>query len=248
MAAVSAGTIITLPTAQTVLFWNNDVGAYGDNLGGVSVRITIADTDGDGINDDVDNCQFTANAGQENNDLDAQGDACDPDDDNDSVLDGSDNCQFTANAGQENNDLDAQGDACDPDDDNDSVLDGSDNCQFTANAGQEDFDSDGVGDACDPDIDGDGVLNGSDFCAGTVDPDGVPSVKLGVNRWADTDGDGVFDTTPPKGKGPRRSYTIQDTAGCSAAQIIDELGLGKGHTKFGVSISGMDDWVAFVNP
>ena len=65
---------------------------------------------------------------------------------------------------------------------------------------------------------------------------------------ANSDGDGVFDTTQPKGKGPQRSYTIQDTAGCSAAQIIAGLGLGKGHTKFGVSINAMDEWVAQVNP
>ena len=33
-----------------------------------------------------------------------------------------------------------------------------------------------------------------------------------------------------------------------AAQIIAALGLGKGHTKFGVSIGAMDEWVAQVNP
>ena len=134
------------------------------------------------------------------------------------------------------------------DQDDDGVFDEDDNCLSTPNADQADFDGDGQGDACDPDDDNDGVPDADDVCVGTVLPDDVPTVRLGVNRWADVDSDGVFDTTAPKGKGPRRSYTIEDTAGCSAAQIIEELGLGKGHTKFGVSIDAMDEWVALVNP
>ena len=30
---------------------------------------------------------------------------------------------------------------------------------------------------------------------------------------------------------------------CSAEQIIDELGLGKGHLKFGLSLSALRSWV-----
>jgi len=37
-----------------------------------------------------DNCPLIANPGQENNDCDAKGDVCDPDDDNDAILDVSD--------------------------------------------------------------------------------------------------------------------------------------------------------------
>ena len=85
-----------------------------------------------------------------------------------------------------------------------------------------------------------------DLCPGTVIPEGVPSVRLGTNRWADVDGDGTFDTTPPTGNGPGRSYSLEDTRGCSCEQIIEELDLGKGHVKFGCSISAMDDWVEFV--
>jgi len=48
--------------------------------------------------------------------------------------------------------------------------------------------------------------------------------------------------------GPDRSYDIIDTAGCSCEQIIENLELGTGHSKFGCSISAMDDWVEIVNP
>jgi len=52
----------------------------------------------------------------------------------------------------------------------------------------------------------------------------------------------------PKGKGPQQSFDIFDTAGCSCEQIIDEVGLGKGHTKFGCSIGAMKNWVRRVSP
>jgi hypothetical protein len=79
-------------------------------------------------------------------------------------------------------------------------------------------------------------------------PENVPTVRLGTNRFADTDGDGTFDTTAPEGRGPQKSFSIQDTGGCSCEQIIATQGLGKGHTKFGCSISAMDDWISLLNP
>lgn len=119
--------------------------------------------------------------------------------------------------------------ACD-DSDGDDICDDEDACP-----------NDAANDA-----DGDGVCGDVDVCAGTVLPEDVPTGRLGVNRFADTDGDGTFNTTLPGGVGPKRSYTIADTGGCSCEQIIDELGLGKGHRKFGCSISAMDDWIAFL--
>jgi uncharacterized protein YjdB len=90
------------------------------------------DSDADGVTDASDNCPLAANAGQENNDGDAEGDVCDADDDNDGDLDGADNCPLAANADQLNTDGDASGDACDTDDDNDGVLDGTDQCPLVA--------------------------------------------------------------------------------------------------------------------
>ena len=98
------------------------------------------------------------------------------------------------------------------------------------------------------DADCDGVPDSADMCAGTIIPEGVPTEGLGINRFALTDDDGEFDTTPPNGRGPQKSFSIQDTAGCSCEQIIDELGLGLGHTKFGCSISAMEEWVQSLNP
>jgi hypothetical protein len=95
------------------------------------------------------------------------------------------------------------------------------------------------------DSDFDGVPNSEDMCPGTTIPEGVPTQRLGTNRWALVDEDGIFDTKPPNGKGNGldRSFTIEDTAGCSCEQIIDELHLGSGHTKFGCSIGAMETWI-----
>jgi len=98
------------------------------------------------------------------------------------------------------------------------------------------------------DEDADGVPNDEDFCPATVIPENVPTKRLGTNRFALTNEDGVFDTTAPKGKGPGKSFDLQDTAGCSCEQIIEAQGLGNGHTRFGCSISAMDDWVGLVTP
>ena len=112
-----------------------------------------ADSDGDGVGDNLDNCRFDANADQANNDGDDEGDVCDVDDDNDGVLDVNDafpfddtrsivdtdldgvgddldNCPVDANADQANNDGDDEGDVCDVDDDNDGVLDVDDAFPF----------------------------------------------------------------------------------------------------------------------
>ncbi len=99
------------------------------------------------------------------------------------------------------------------------------------------------------DDDGDGVPNDVDYCPETMIPEGAPTVQLNPNHWALTDDDSVFDTPiKRKGKGPNRSYWIEDTAGCSCEQIIEMQGLGGGHAKHGCSISAMDDWIELVTP
>ena len=100
------------------------------------------------------------------------------------------------------------------------------------------------------DTDGDGVLDEDDLCPDTVIPEGVPTEELKANRWALVDEDGVFDTGASKGKSkkPVRSFTIEDTKGCSCEQIIEILDLGKGHEKFGCNTDAMDQFIDLVNP
>lgn len=146
------------------------------------------------------------------------------------------------------------------DTDGDGVCDDRDNCPAMANPAQADADSDGLGDVCDEcpkdpnnDADDDSVCGNVDYCAGTTADADVPSERLGTNRFT-YDGSSEFATNPPgkngKGKGnakgPQKSFSIEDTGGCSCAQIIEELGLGKGHEKFGCSISAMEDWLYFL--
>jgi len=98
------------------------------------------------------------------------------------------------------------------------------------------------------DSDGDGILDDADLCPGTVIPEGVPTVRLGVNRYALVDGDGIFDTVPPNGGGPGEVFNLEDTAGCSCEQIIVAAGLGEGHVKFGCSLGAMRNWRDQVSP
>lgn len=233
------------------------------------------DTDGDGVCDETDNCVTTANADQADADGDTVGDACDncasaantdqANGDGDVLGDACDNCAAITNPDQADGDGDGAGDVCDScpatagpqtDTDGDGFGDVCDNCVSVAND-QADGDGDSIGDACDAcpldasnDADSDGVCGNVDLCAGTADSDvaaGVPSKSLGTNRWADIDGDGVFDTNLPEGEGPGLSFTIEDTGGCNCAQIIAGLNLGVGHTRFGCSISAMQDWIALIS-
>lgn len=100
----------------------------------------------------------------------------------------------------------------------------------------------------DPDTDNDGVPNEADACPDTVIPESVPTQALGTNRYALVDNDFIFDTVAPNGNGSGDVFTTTDTAGCSCEQIIDGLGLGGGHVKFGCSVGAMRSWVDLVNP
>lgn len=99
----------------------------------------------------------------------------------------------------------------------------------------------------DVDSDDDGVLDGDDVCPGTVIPEGVPTRELKPNRYALVDEDFIFDTVVPPGGGPGETFTTTDTAGCSCEQIIEALGLGQGHVKFGCSLGAMRNWVDIVS-
>jgi hypothetical protein len=109
------------------------------------------DLDGDGVDNDADNCPSVANPGQEDSELAARGlpfgiFEADPD----GVGDACDNCPGPVLTGS------------DPDRGRDH------------NTAQRDLDGDGVGDTCDNDVDGDGVLDELDNCLYTPNPGQEP--------------------------------------------------------------------------
>ncbi len=130
------------------------------------------DTDGDGINDDVDKCPTQ----KEDPDGFQDQDGCpDPDDDGDGIPDVGDKCPRKA----EDKDRFQDEDGCpDPDNDGDGILDMLDQCPNKA----EDKDGWTDKDGCpDPDNDGDGILDVDDKCPnekevfnGLDDGDGCP--------------------------------------------------------------------------
>ncbi len=155
----------------------------------------VFDGDGDGADDDVDNCPSVGNPDQLDTDMDGMGDACDADDDNDGVLDGDDNCPMVANEDQLDTDGDGDGDACDGDRDGDTIPDELDNCPDVRNPTQDDLDGDGIGDVCDADADGDGFDGDADNCPDVANPgqEDIDGDGIGDACDDDTDGDGLSD-------------------------------------------------------
>ena len=181
------------------------------------------------------------------NDSDNLPDCVDPDDDNDGVDDDNDAFPFDPTESSDN-DGDGTGDNADVDDDNDGQTDadevscGSD--PLDAASISTDGDGDNVPDCVDPDDDGDGVDDNDDHCPATIIPEAVPTSNrgLGRNRWTLDNPDGTFTQGPPQ-SGRMFSFSTSDTGGCTCEQIIAELGLGKGHQKYGCSTGVMLNWV-----
>jgi hypothetical protein len=196
MAAVvgSEWTDATVPTSGAGFYYlvsGQNICAEGE-LGMSSTGQTIvpavacvagpADTDGDLLNDQEDNCPEQSNADQADQDGDFHGDVCD-------------NCLSQVNLDQSDLDDDLIGDVCDQDDDGDTVDDPVDNCPSTSNPAQGDQDGDEIGDACDACTDTDGDGRGDPgFSFSTCLPDAFPD---DFENDADSDGvGGLVDNCP----------------------------------------------------
>ncbi len=124
--------------------------------------ISMADSDGDGIENMFDNCRNESNSAQQDLDGDGIGDACDSDIDNDNVANEMDAYPYNASE-QYDTDGDGIGNNVDNDDDNDGLADYSDAFPLDASE-QMDSDGDGIGNNADADDDGDGIIDELDNC------------------------------------------------------------------------------------
>ncbi|HUU00350.1 MAG TPA: thrombospondin type 3 repeat-containing protein [Myxococcota bacterium] len=174
------------------------------------------DRDGDGIEDEFDNCPTVQNRDQTDSDGDCIGNACD-------------NCEEAANEFQFDYDQDGVGDACDPDADGDGVENVDDNCTYVPNELQENLDADRFGDFCDSDVDGDGFLNIEDNCPLVYNPDQLDSDPdtYGDACNADHDNDGVQDFADncPLVPNPDQANTDGDLFGDLCDADMDDDGV-----------------------
>lgn len=189
------------------------------------------DSDGDGVHDFADNCDYANNSDQANHDSDNLGDACETDDDNDGKHDAIDDCQYgVLDWNSSDIALDHDEDGCrdsdeDLDDDGDGILDVDDACALGAtewiSGNSSDLDGDGCRDSDeDEDDDNDLILDVNDNC---------PTIpNYGQENWdsdsygdiCDLDDDGDFinddvDDCPMNSTGwISDSQTDNDGDGC----------------------------------
>ena len=168
-----------------------------------------ADTDGDGIHDDIDAC--VAVKGVESDSPCKNG--CPLDQDGDGIIDAEDAC--IAVAGIKTTDAHTNG--C-QDKDADGIVDSADACPDGKGIASNDSKANGC-----PDKDGDGIIDSADAC---VDVKGVASADPKANGCpADKDGDGIPDSVDacPDVKGVQSADPKQN--GCASDPDRDKDGI-----------------------
>jgi predicted outer membrane repeat protein len=90
------------------------------------------------------------------------------------------------------------------------------------------------------DTDADGVLDDVDLCPGTLLADFADRPGRPMKNRFFAMGDGKF----VDGDGTFSGFTVVDTFGCSGTQIIQAIGIGEGHDKFGITRGVILDWIA----
>ena len=193
-----------LPNLGAVIDPNSD---YENNW---MFKVTIQDSDDDGIPDGSDNCPYAYNPHQENTDSAL-------------ILNGAD----IANVFRANPDKDAEGDACDLDDDNDGP-DANDGLYTDVEEAA------GCGSGATfhllKDSDGDRAIDGYECKMGT-DPNS-PSQRPYCGTSTDSDGDGISNCIEEMGYGtlPNSTDTDGDSSGNDGCrddkQIVDVNGDG----------------------
>ena len=136
-AAVDAGQVntIRLAIADTAdRLYDSNVFMRAESFS--STASGPGDLDGDGIEDQLDNCPAVFNPDQTDDNSNGVGDVCE-DLDGDGIFLAEDNCPLRHNPEQTDSDGDGVGDDCD-------------NCLLQPNSDQLDSDNDGFGNVCDP--------------------------------------------------------------------------------------------------
>jgi hypothetical protein len=203
-------TDLDLRTESFVITGSASCGIYStvDQTRNTTILIEVNnDADGDGIEDQFDNCPDglgEADGWASSSASDADQDGCrdydeDLDDDNDGILDSQDGCSSTIgwiSTAENDRDRDGCNDVTeDSDDDGDGILDVNDEClngeiNWPANL-YNDWDQDGCNDLLeDNDDDNDGENDTSDLC-----PKGRSNWMSERNALTDFDMDGCFDST-----------------------------------------------------